>query len=392
MTCQRPATARATALYYTQMLEVDGCPTLPVDPVFTRLRITSGVPTLTRELLQSAELTGSAEIEDIRLSNIATNAEIGFELSYGSQDDLFSGLMQSDWVAGFNDTGLTVTVAAAAKTFTVAGVDLTSNVSVGDEVYFAGLTGDNAKPYLVSAISFSTDTTITVIAPDGVLTDEVAATSNIVASDYLLVGNERKYFALLAVYNDLPNGPYYELTEGVEMTSVSMNGAVNAYVTGSFAGVGRKLTGSFALPTGATLEESNTNTAYTGIDTCIYSDGERLALATSSDLSIDRNASPAYVLCDKYMNHVSYDQVPVTLNTGSMFYSPDIDQKFLAETVVSVTMRMSINDQVFSVTIPQGRIIEASKTVDTGDITQAFNVQGFGKGLSVKLRRLDATV
>lgn len=391
MTCVRPATARATATYYVEMQEENGCPKLPENPEFTRLRITSGVPTLNRELLQSAELTGSPEVQDLRLSNISTSADINFELSYGSQDDLISGVMQNDWLVGHTAEDLTVSVNSASKTISIEGVDKTDEIQVGDEVFFAGLTGDNAKPHLVSAVSFNDDTIITVIAKDGSLTDEQDTTSSLKVSDSLIIGTKRKYFAILAVYTDLPNGPYYELTKAVEMTNLSLNGAVNSYVTGTITGVGRKMTGSFEMPAGATLKEANKESAFTGIDTCIYSDGERLSLATSADLSIDRSASPAYVLCDQNINHVSYDQAPVTLNIGSMYYSPEVDQKFLLETVVSVTMRMYIDGKIISATIPQGRIVDASKNVDTGDISQAFNVQGFGKGKSIKIRRMDAS-
>lgn len=389
MACNIPASASATAVYIVEMTD---CETIPASPVFTRVRITSGVPTLNREVLQSAELTGNAEISDLRGSNITASSEIAFELSYGSHDDLFAGAMQSSWIAGATDTGLTVNVVAASKQFVIVGVDKTADILVGDEVYFAGLTGDNAKPYLVSAVSFSADTTITVVAPDDVLTDETGVTTDLKVSDYMKIGTTRKYFALLAVYNDLPGGPYYELTSGVEMTNFAMNGAVNALVTGTFSGVGRTLSGSFSLPAGATLQEANTNKPYSGIDTCLYSDGVRVALATSVDTTLDRGASPTFVLCDRFVSHVSYDKAVVTMNTGSLFFSTDLDTKYLNETVVSVAQRMELDGQVFSVTIPQARITDASKTVDTGDVQQAFNVQGFGIGQSLTLRRLDTTV
>lgn len=389
MACNIPATANATALYKVEMID---CETLPENPVFERVRITSGVPTLSSEVLQSAEISGSPEIVDLRGGNITASSEIGFELSYGSQDDLFAGAMQSTWSAGYTSAALTVSVLAATKQFVVTGVDLTADISVGEDVYFAGLTGDNASPFLVSAIEFSTDTTITVIAPDDYLTDETSVTTDVKASDELKIGTTRKYFALLAVYNDLPGGPYYELTEGVEMTGVTMNGAVNAFVTGTFSGVGRKLTGSFTLPDGATLTEPTDTAPYSGIDTCISSDGSRLAVSTSADMSLDRGASPTFVLCDRYVNHVSYDKAVATMNIGSLFLSTDIDLKYIAETEVNVTMRMSFNGQVFSVSADKSRIVDASKTVDTGDIQQAFNVQGFGIGTSLVLRRLDTTV
>lgn len=391
MACNIPASAQATAVYISPQTD---CETLPANPAFTRVRLTSGVPTLTREVLQSAELTGSAEFSDVRLSNVQTNAEIGFELSYGSFDEMLAGAMQSDWVTNAELTDKTVTVTAAAKTFTVEGEDVTTTVKVGDDIYFKDLANDENKgPFLVTAVDFAADTVITVSVNDDVLVDEASATTNVKASDRLEVGTTRKYFSLLAVYNDFPGGPYYELTTGAEMTGFSMNGAVNALVTGTIPSIGRKLAGSFTLPAGATLEDANKNKPYSGIDTCMYKNGLKFAVATSVDIGLDRGAAASFVLCDKFVNHVGYDKANVTMNTQTFFIDTSVDDDFLAENVVGISSRFGVDGKIFSATIPQGRITSAEKTVDTGDITQAHNVQAYkGDESSLILRRLDTTV
>ena len=391
MPCNIPSSANATAVYISPQTD---CETLPDSPVFTRVRLTSGVPTLTREVLQSAELTGSSEFSDVRLSNVQTNAEIGFELSYGSFDEMLAGAMQSDWVANAELTDKTVTVTAADKTFTVEGEDVTTTVKVGDDIYFKDLANDENKgPFLVTAVSFAVDTVITVSVNDDILVDEASATTNVKASDRLEVGTTRKYFSLLAVYNDFPGGPYYELTTGAEMTGFSMNGAVNALVTGTIPSIGRKLAGSFTLPAGATLEDANKNKPYSGIDTCMYKNGLKFAVATSVDIGLDRGAAASFVLCDKFVNHVGYDKANVTMNTQTFFIDTSVDDDFLAENVVGISARFGVDGKIFSATIPQGRITSAEKTVDTGDITQAHNVQAYkGDESSLILRRLDTTV
>lgn len=385
-----PASANATAVYISPQTDEN---TLPANPVFTRVRLTSGVPTLTREVLQSAELTGSSELSDVRLSNVQTNAEIGFELSYGSFDEMLAGAMQSDWVANAELTDKTVTVTAAAKTFTVEGEDVTTTVKVGDDIYFKDLANDENKgPFLVTAVSFAVDTVVAVSVNDDVLVDEASVTTNVKASDRLEVGTTRKYFSLLAVYNDFPGGPYYELTTGAEMTGFSMNGAVNALVTGTIPSIGRKLAGSFTLPAGATLVDANKNKPYSGIDTCMYKNGLKFAVATSVDIALDRGAAASFVLCDKFVNHVGYDKANVTMNTQTFFIDTSVDDDFLAENVVGISARFGVDGKIFSATIPQGRITSAEKTVDTGDITQAHNVQAYkGDESSLILRRLDTT-
>ena len=176
------------------------------------------------------------------------------------------------------------------------------------------------------------------------------------------------------------------------MTGFSTNKALNSYDTGSFSATGRRYSGSFSLPVGATLVEANQNSLYRGIEANAFSDGERVALSTSVDITLDRGASPSNELGSKYMHHVSYTQATATFNTGKLYSSPDIDQKFLDGAIVDLVARSERDGKVFSFGTSQARITDGSKTVDTGDVQQAFNVQGFGTGKSLIIRRLDTTV
>src|SRR5574344_543824 len=129
MACITPATGQATAQYY---LIQDDCGELPVSPIWKKVRRTSGVPTVTREALESGELDGTAERKDVRLGNFAVNAEFAVEMIAGAHDDLLAASLQSDWVAGSTVAGLAVTVGASAKTITRAsGSFITDGVAVG---------------------------------------------------------------------------------------------------------------------------------------------------------------------------------------------------------------------------------------------------------------------
>ncbi|AUR97015.1 major tail protein [Vibrio phage 1.236.O._10N.261.52.C4] len=392
MSCLRPASANLTAVYITEMVD---CETLPENPVFTRVRATSNVPTLARELLTSAELTGRPDISDGRLQNRSVSYEVALELSYGSYDSLLAGALNSSWVSGATDTGLTVDVVAATKTVTITGVDKTSDIKAGDEVYFAGLTGDNATPLMVQSISFTTDTVMVVSVPDDYLTDETGVTTDLKVSDSLSSGSSIKHFAILAVYGDFPGGPLYELTTGAEATGFALNTAVNAFVTGTISMIGSNLTPSFSLPTGATLQEANKNKIYTGIDTCLNTTDGKVAKTTSIDFTLDSGASPSYVICSDEMSHVSYDKFSVTGTIGRLFVDTYFDDKFLNEEYAYITSRSSIKGEgkVMTFSAPHALITSSEKTVDTGDVTISNGFQGFDDGeTSIILRRLDTTV
>ncbi|AGN51391.1 hypothetical protein VPJG_00027 [Vibrio phage jenny 12G5] len=391
MTCLRPASANLTGVYIAEMVD---CKTLPENPVFTRVRATSNVPTLARELLTSAELTGRPDISDGRLQNRSVSYEVALELSYGSYDSLLAGSLNSEWVSGATDTGLTVNVVAATKTVSIVGVDKTSDIKVGDEVYFAGLTGDNATPLMVQSISFTTDTDMVVSVPDNYLVDESDVTTDLKVSDSLSSGSTIKHFAVLAVYGDFPGGPLYELTLGAEATGFALNTAVNAFVTGTISVIGRNLIPSFSLPTGATLQEANKNKIYSGIDTCLNSENGKVAKTTSIDFTLDAGASPSYVICDDEMSHVSYDKFSVTGTIGRLFVDTYFDDKFLNDQYAYITSRSAIKGEgkVMTFSAPHALITSSEKTVDTGDITVSNGFQGFDDGnTSIIIRRLDTT-
>lgn len=57
--------------------------------------------------------------------------------------------------------GTVTAVSTGSKQFTVGGIDLTSNIQIGDKIAITGSTGNDGV-YTVTAISFSTNTVITV--------------------------------------------------------------------------------------------------------------------------------------------------------------------------------------------------------------------------------------
>ncbi|EHO6160033.1 hypothetical protein KLZ81_004645, partial [Salmonella enterica] len=109
------------------------------------------------------ELDGSRETSSIRTGNRQVTGEYAIELSAESQDELLAGAMTSSWVAGSTKSGISVTVDPMAKTFTRAtGSFVTDGVEVGDLVQFDGLSGNNDKAFLVTAV------TATVVTGKGI--------------------------------------------------------------------------------------------------------------------------------------------------------------------------------------------------------------------------------
>lgn len=391
-----PATSNAVRLFY---LVQDTCGELPASPVFKQLPFTTGVPSIQRDVLQSAELDGSPEITGIRLGSYNVTNETGVELKYGVHDDLLASAMQSEWVAGQDVPSGAVVVDSTAKTVTVTGVDVTSVISVNDLIKLPDLTGYNAEPQLVTAIAFTTDTVITLGSAKTAnpllniigLTDE-SGTSSIITNDILTVGTIRKKVALLVEYGDITGGPTYDLVIDAEATGFNFNVAVNALVTGTINFIGKTFAGNSGLPVGATLQNAVNVEPYTGIDGCLAKDGAPLLLSTAADMTLDRGASPVFELCSKYLSHISYAKANNTVSVSTFFYDYNLSDQFESEVDGDYTIICSLDGKAMAFNYPTAKITGLTRDVAEGDIAQTAELQAYKPGGAVSsliIRRVE---
>ncbi|AZU97861.1 major tail protein [Vibrio phage LP.2] len=379
--CPVPLNSNNVKIYYVKQTD---CEELPANPVFKRISFTGGVPTIERETLQSAEIDGGAEVTGVRLGSFGVNSEQNVELKAGVHDDLLEACMQNTWVAGSTVASTPVVVDATAKTVTVTGTDVTSQIAVNDRIYMPGLTGGNADVQLVTAISFSTDTVITlgsarVANPQTGrtgLADESASTA-INVSDKLIVGTSRQPMALLIEYTDMAGPNNYQLVMDAEVTQFSFNPQVNAIITGSFTIIGKTMASAQPLPTGATLEDLLDKKPMTGIDGSIAQNGERVAFSESMTFSLNRNGEASYEIGSKYMSHIDYDRATSEVSVTSKFVNFDAQLAFEAETLVDYNFTASIDGDALGFTWPTALLTGVNRTVDTGSIPQELTLMPY---------------
>lgn len=379
-----PATGQATAQYY---LIQDDSGALPASPVWTKVRRTSGVPAVTREALESAELDGTAERTDVRLGNFAVNAEFAVEMIAGAHDDLLAAALQSDWVAGSTVAGLTVTVNAAAKTVTRdAGSFITDGVTVGSLIRFPGLTGYNAQPQQVTAVTATVVTlgaaraASTFMGVDGLAYDIVdglvnatSVSTTLVIGDSLKVGVDRKKLALLTVYNDLETGvPRYDVSIDCEVTAYSYTVGVNAIATGSFTVIGKHFSDDTALPVGSTFAADSAQRPFSGIEGNFSVGAGLVGFVSSLDMGLDRNATANYELGSKYLSHVSYGILSNTLTANTSLYQGNpLKAAFFSEAYLDLACRMVDGVKGLMFRFPRVKVTSAPPQVQEGDITIA---------------------
>lgn len=92
----------------------------PSAPLKT-LRITSANLNNVNETSESQEILADAQLRDLLLNGQSAAGEFGFELSYGTYDELFEGLLRSSWATNVLSNGTTKRSYTFEKHFTDIG-------------------------------------------------------------------------------------------------------------------------------------------------------------------------------------------------------------------------------------------------------------------------------
>lgn len=353
----------------------------PTNPVWSPLRNTSGVPALTRDALVSNELDGSRETSSIRTGNKQVAGEYAIELSAQSQDELLAGAMTSSWVAGSTLTGLSVTVDADAKTFTRAAGDFTTAVEVGDLVKFSDLTGDNALPFIVTAV---TATVLTGIANPGALTDETATTELIVA-DKLETGNLCKTYSILTWFKGRCGGAdSYLITRGVEFSGFTIEQAVNAMVTGSFPFIGLNQEILSAPPAGSDFSQITFDAQpFSSVDVAAFNGTAQLKLIDTFTITNDNSASAQFELGNTSVAFVERGRAANTFSLAGKLYDMTLLNQFLDETQIELTSILTGPDGAMSFTLKRAELTAATPEIG-GPESVTLTLEGQATGNAVQ--------
>ena len=382
-----PFTGSNTSQYY--VMEVTPGVT-PATPEWTKIRSTGGVPAIIKDALISDELDDSREITGVRVGNEQAQGEFGVELSQTSQDELIANAMSSSWVAGLALTTVEVTVDETLKTFTrTAGDYVADGVVVGDLIRYNDLTGDNAKPFIVTTV---TATVVTGAAITHTLTPEVV-TTDIDTGDTIGTGSECKTMSILTWYRGkCGTVDKYVVTSGVEFTGFSFEIAVNAQVTGSFPLLGR-MQDFTGLPAGSTFAADLTTRAFAGVDGKVLVDDAIEAFVTSSTLTNDNEASAQFELGNKAVSFVERGRATNTVSMAAFMANTDLIQRFNDEVETSITIVLNGLDGEMSFSYPKTFLTAVTPEIGSPtSITQSLEGTATGSSTqsSIIIQRLPA--
>ncbi|QPI13741.1 putative tail protein [Serratia phage Tsm2] len=351
----------------------------PTSPSWSPLRNTGGIPAVTRDALVSNELDGSRETSSIRTGNKQVAGEYAIELSAESQDELLAGAMTGSWVAGSTVAGLTIDVNAAGKTFTRSAGDFTASVEIGDLVRFPGLTGDNSKPFIVTAVSALV---VTGGAIAHTLTDETDVTSDLVVGDKLETGNLCKTYSILTWFKGRCGGAdSYIITRGVEFTGFTIEQAVNAMVTGSFPFIGLSQEILVAPPAGSTFTVNFDAQPFASVDVSAFNGTAPLKLIDTFTITNDNGASAQFELGNSSVAFVERGRAANTFSLAGKLYDMSLINLFLNETQIELTSILAGPDGAMSFTLKRAELTAATPEIG-GPESVTLTMEGQATGNS----------
>lgn len=354
----------------------------PTNPSWSPLRNTGGVPAVTRDALVSNELDGSREVSSIRTGNKQVTGEYSIELSAASQDELLAGAMTSSWVEGSTVPGLEITVSASAKTFTRAAGDFTTAVEVGDLVRFTQLTGANALPFIVTAVSALV---VTGAAINHTLMDEVGGGVDLVVADKLETGNLCKTFSVLTWFKGTCGGSdSYLLTKGVEFSGFTIEQAVNAMVTGSFPFIGLSQEVLTAPPAGSDFSTVTFDAQqFASVDVSAFNGTAPLRLIDSFTITNDNAASAQFELGNTSVAFVERGRAANTFSLAGKLYDTTLLNLFLNETQIELTSIIAGPDGAMSFSLKRAELTAATPEIG-GPESVTLSLEGQATGNSIQ--------
>lgn len=373
----QPYKGANTAQFYVAELTPGVTPT---SPSWSPLRNTGGIPAVTRDALVSNELDGSREVSSIRTGNKQVSGEYSIELSAKSQDELLAGAMTSSWVAGSTVAGLTVSVNSTAKTFTRSTGDFTSAVGVGDLVRFPALAGDNALPFIVTAV---TATVITGAGISHALTTAAGVATTLVVADKLKTGNLCKTYSVLTWFKGKCGGSdSYLLTKGVEFSGFTIEQAVNAMVTGSFPFIGLSQEVLTAPPAGSTFTVNFSAQPFASVDVSAFNGTAPLKLIDTFTITNDNAASAQFELGNSSVAFVERGRAANTFSLAGKLYDTTLLNLFLNETQIELTSILAGPDGAMSFTLKRAELTAATPEIG-GPESVTLSLEGQATGNSV---------
>jgi hypothetical protein len=320
------------------------------DPAWTVLPFSSAEYTVQAEQLNDDSMTGDRNELEPRSGSVSASVSVSGKFRPECLDDIIEAAAQGTWAVKYVLTGLTVTVAAAGKTFTRStGTWAADGVEVGDMIIFSGFTDDggdeddNNGTYQVTALDGAELTAGNATGlVDVTSATSIAATTD---TDYVMVGSTRRAVAWEFYHSDTDE--YIRIID-TEIASFSISLAPNGDVTFQLEAIGGE-----ELDLGEDIDTAIADSTYTETSKPFYDsfngtvslEGETGIYFSGLNPSINNQSSPLFALGSRYPIGVSHGKMVGDMSLTAFYTDGTIKAKYQDETSLDLKIQVKYEDE-----------------------------------------------
>lgn len=344
------------------------------------LRRVSSDLALNKDSYESQEILVSQQLRDARHGVHRPQGTFAGQLSPGSFNDFFEGILRSDWAAGAVMSGLGLTLSTSAGTLTLAAPGFfAGGLFKEDIIVLSGISGGNAGLNGVKLrINELSDTVITTrdLPTTGLTTGALTGVTITVAGKKLFIPPTGQVYHSYTMEHWFSDVGVSEAFVGCKFGNTSIALPSTGLVTFStqiigidmIEGTARALTSPIDISTSSALAAVNGKLSYNGVD---------LGVVTGMNLQIAGALAADPVVGSNIVPHVFNGRVRVTGSMTVLFEDEVIFDTFRNEQEVSASVMLysgatSASD-FMRFTLPRLKLMSSAKSDGDMSLIQSFN-------------------
>lgn len=337
---------------------------------------------LTKEAYESNELRTDRQVADFRHGVRMAEGSLNGELSPKTYSDFMQSLVARDFTAGVTATGASITIAGTGPTYTVtraAGSFITDGFQVGDVVRLTAGTFNVNNLNKNLLIASMTATVLTVVVLNGsALTAEgpIASATVAVTGKKTFVpasGHTDDSYTIEEFYSDISQSEVYT---GMKVGSMNVQLPATGLTTVDFSFMGKDLTSKGTTQYFTSPAAQGTEGIFAAVNGVVLVGGQRIALITSADFSVERALENATAVGSNAVADIFTGRIRVSGNMSVYFEDAAFRNYFDNEQTISVVLTLTADSTAtsnfVSFTLPKVKINSFTKAdAELGIVAQA---------------------
>ena len=346
----------------------------------TYLRRVSSDLTLNKESYESQEILVSQQIRDARHGVRRPQGTFAGQLSPGSFNDFWQGLLRNDWAAGATMAGVSLTLAHVAGTLTGIGFNA-AGLKRGDVIRLSGITTANTQLNNANLrITSLSDTVITspdIPALGGSFTDgSLSGTVNleVVGSKVLIpaTGQIYKSYSMEHFFSDINVS---ELFVGCRFGNTSIAMPATGLVTFNSQVMGQNMIQNSSQQLTSPADPGSSS-ALAAVNGSLRYNGTDLAIITGLNLQIAPSLEAPAVVGSNFVPWIFTGRLRVTGSFTALFTDETIANTFIneneVELLVMLTTGTAVNADFMCFHLPRVKAMSSQKSDGDMSLIQSF--------------------